>query len=47
VHLYPNPVRDRLTVKQPFPVEAVGGTPVMDTTGELHLKGKLPNQCSW
>ncbi|HEX8530911.1 MAG TPA: malectin domain-containing carbohydrate-binding protein, partial [Cytophagales bacterium] len=37
VQLYPNPVIDQLTIRLPFPVEAVQGTVVADVTGAALL----------
>lgn len=34
VSLYPNPARDNLTVKLPFPARQVGGTAVLTAAGE-------------
>jgi hypothetical protein len=38
LHLYPNPVRDRLTVALPFPAEAVRSTAVRNAAGAVYLK---------
>ncbi|HEX8530222.1 MAG TPA: T9SS type A sorting domain-containing protein, partial [Cytophagales bacterium] len=37
-HLYPNPVRDQLTVKLPFPASALKATLVTDAAGTVHLR---------
>jgi hypothetical protein len=38
VTVFPNPVRDRLTVTLPFPAGQVRGTAVTDATGTVHLR---------
>jgi hypothetical protein len=38
VTLFPNPVRDRLSVALPFPADQVRGTAVTDNTGRVHLR---------
>jgi hypothetical protein len=37
VHLYPNPVRDKLFVRLPFPASQVKATAVTDAAGKVHL----------